>query len=59
MLDVYMLGILIALIKMEDYGYIFSGPGLYCFVGTLILANLAMLSFDTGLAWDTLEERTP
>lgn len=59
MLDVYMLGILIALIKMKDFGYIFSGPGLYCFVGVLILTNLAMLSFDPGTAWDALEEPVP
>lgn len=57
MLDVYMLGILIALIKMEDYGYIFSGPGLYCFVGVLIMTNLAMLSFDPHMAWEALEEK--
>lgn len=59
MLDVYMLGILIALIKMKDFGYIVSGPGLYCFVGVLVLATLSMLSFDPGMAWNALEERTP
>ncbi|MBU1171756.1 MAG: paraquat-inducible protein A [Proteobacteria bacterium] len=59
MLDVYMLGILIALIKMEDYGDIFPGPGLYCFIGLLVLATLSILSFDAGLAWSLIERRTP
>lgn len=57
MLDVYMLGILIALVKMQDYGDLFSGPGLYCFIGVMLFVTLSMLSFDTARAWDMLEGR--
>lgn len=59
MLDVYMLGILIAFIKMKDFGDLFSGPGLYCFIGLLGMTTLSMLSFDKGLAWTLLERPTP
>lgn len=58
MLDVYMLGILIALVKLKDYGDLFSGPGLYCFIGLMLIVTLSMLSFDTARAWDMLESRS-
>jgi paraquat-inducible protein A len=55
MLDVYMIGILISLIKMKDYGEIYSGPVLYSFIGLLAMVILTMLSFDSHHAWDQLE----
>ena len=55
MLDVYMIGILVSLIKMKDFGYVFNGSGLYSFIGLLILVILTMLSFDSRLVWESLE----
>ena len=55
MLDVYMIGILIAYIKMKDYGDILAGIGLYCFAGLLCVATLTMLSFDSHLIWNMFE----
>lgn len=58
MLDVYMLGILISLIKMKDYGEIYNGLGLYSFIGLLIMVILTMLSFDSRHVWDQLERKS-
>jgi paraquat-inducible protein A len=58
MLDVYMIGILISLIKMKDYGDIFSGLGLYSFIGLLFMVLLSTLCFDSRYAWESLEGRT-
>lgn len=59
MLDVYMISILIALIKMKDFGDIFSGPGLYCFAALLGMSNLAMVAFEPGLIWELIERHRP
>jgi paraquat-inducible protein A len=55
MLDVYMIGILISLIKMKDYGEILSGPGLYSFIGLLTVMLLTSLSFDSRHVWESVE----
>lgn len=57
MLDVYMLGVLVALVKMHDLGRLIVEPGLYCFVGAMLLANLTALSFDPHVVWARLERR--
>jgi paraquat-inducible protein A len=57
MLDVYMLGILVALIKMKDLGKLTVEPGLYCFVALMLLANLTTLSFDPHVIWARLVRR--
>ncbi|WP_323846658.1 paraquat-inducible protein A [Microbulbifer magnicolonia] len=57
MLDVYMLGILVALIKMSDLGKMEVGPGLYCFVAMMLVANLTTLSFDPQAVWDRMARR--
>lgn len=56
MLDVYLIGILIAFIKMKDFGDILSGIGLYCFIGMMGTTTLAMLTFSTHQAWHLIEE---
>lgn len=57
MLDVYMLGILVALIKMSDLGKMEVEPGLYSFVAMMLVANLTTLSFDPHAVWDRLAQR--
>lgn len=58
MLDVYMIGILVSLVKMKDYGEVISGLGLYSFIGLLAMVLLTMISFDGHHAWSVLENRT-
>lgn len=55
MLEVYMLGILVAYIKMISMGSILVDMGLFCFVGMLVSALLAASCFDTQYAFDQLE----
>ncbi|WP_444928742.1 paraquat-inducible protein A [Microbulbifer sp. SSSA002] len=57
MLDVYMLGILVALVKLQDLGQMTVGAGLYCFAATMLLANLSSLSFDQAAIWQRLAQR--
>lgn len=51
MFDVYMLGILIAFIKMQDMGGLIPGMGLFCFVGLLVVAAACSSVFDPHQAW--------
>lgn len=59
MLDVYMIGLLVALIKLKDFGDVFSGPGLYSFVGLLLTMILATLTFDSQHVWLWLDKKGP
>lgn len=53
--EVYMLGILVAYIKMVDMGTITVGIGLICFVGMLFSIMLAKSVYDAESAFDLLE----
>lgn len=55
MLEVYMLGILVAFIKMSDLGDIHLGTALFCFAGLLVSSMGAALSFDAHACWQRLE----
>lgn len=55
MLEVYMLGILVAFIKMSDLGEIHLGAALFCFVGLLVSSMGAALSFDPHECWRRLD----
>jgi len=57
MTEVYMLGILVAYIKMISMGKILIGAGLPFFVGMLVSVMLAHLSYDTEYAFDYLDEQ--
>lgn len=52
MLDVYMLGIFIAFVKLRDLGEISTHAGLYCFTALLVSGLAATLVFDPGFVWD-------
>lgn len=52
MLEVYMLGILVAYIKMIDSGQINIGVGLICFCGMLLSTTLNAVMFDTHSIWE-------
>lgn len=53
--EVYMLGILVAYIKMVDMGEIIIGTGLICFVGLLLSMMLAKSAYNVESAFDALE----
>ncbi|MEH6824046.1 MAG: paraquat-inducible protein A [Motiliproteus sp.] len=55
MLDVYMLGLLVSIVKMKDEGDLQMGPGLYAFIALLILMLLAQFQFDSRECWERLE----
>ncbi|WP_308365475.1 MULTISPECIES: paraquat-inducible protein A [unclassified Microbulbifer] len=57
MLDVYMLGILVALVKMSDLGKMAVEPGLYCFAAMMLVSNLTTLSFDPYAVWARMARR--
>lgn len=52
MLEVFMLGILVAYIKMIDIGQIQLGIGLLCFTGLLLATTLNAVLFDTHVIWE-------
>jgi paraquat-inducible protein A len=55
MLDVYIIGILIAYLKMDNFGDLHTGPGLLFFTGLLIMAIMASITFDINLIWNRFE----
>lgn len=52
MLEVYMLGILVAYIKMIDSGQVHMGIGMICFSGMLLSTTLNAVMFDTHVIWE-------
>ncbi|MFT6917119.1 MAG: paraquat-inducible protein A [Motiliproteus sp.] len=58
MLDVYMLGLLVAIVKMKDLGDLQMGPGLVAFSALLLLLLLAQLQFDSRECWERLENQS-
>lgn len=56
MLEVYMLGILVAYSKMMGMGDIVVDMGLLCFTGMLLCTLLAQVAFDTESGFDDWEE---
>jgi len=52
MLDVFLVAILVALVKMGDLGRIIPGPGLVAFTSVVLLTILASQSFDPKSIWN-------
>jgi paraquat-inducible protein A len=52
MLDVFLLAILVALVKMEQLATVLPGPGILAFTAVVVLTILASASFDPKLIWD-------
>lgn len=51
MLDVYMLGVLVALVKMSDLGRMSVEPGFYCFAAMMVVASATTVAFDPEAVW--------
>ena len=52
MLDVFLLAILVALVKLGDLAQVTPGPGLVAFTCVVVLTILASQSFDPKLIWN-------
>lgn len=52
MLDVFLLAVLVAVVKLEQLATILPGPGIVAFASVVILTILASQSFDPRLIWD-------
>ena len=56
MIDVFMISILTALVRMGAVASVIPGTGAICFCGVVILTMLAAATFDPRLMWDVAEE---
>jgi paraquat-inducible protein A len=52
MLDVFLLAILVALVKLGQLATVVPGPGLVAFTGVVVLTMLASAAFDPQLIWE-------
>jgi paraquat-inducible protein A len=57
MLDVFLLAILVALVKLGELATVLPGPGLFAFAAMVVLTILATTSFDPSQIWETPDER--
>ena len=55
MLDVFLLAVLVALVKLGDLARVIPGPGLVAFTCVVVLTMLASQSFDPKLIWSRPE----
>ena len=52
MLDVFLLAVLIALVKLGHWATVLPGPGLVAFTAMVVLTMLASASFNPRLIWE-------
>jgi len=57
MLDVFLLSILVALVKLGELATVLPGRGLFAFAAMVVLTILATTSFDPAQIWETPDER--
>ena len=57
MMEVYMLGVLVAYVKLIDLATIVLGIALYSFTGLIILTAAAGATLDPEVVWEKLEVR--
>ena len=58
MLDVFLLAVLVALVKLRTLATVLPGPGLTAFCAVVVLSILASATFDPRLIWTTSPRRT-
>lgn len=52
MLDVFLLAVLVALVRLEQIATVLPGPGLFAFTAVVVLTILASAAFDPKLIWE-------
>ena len=55
MVDIFMVSILIAIVRLGKLATIEPGGGAIAFAGVVVLTMLASMSFDPRMMWDTLQ----
>ena len=58
MLDVFLLAILVALVKLGSIATVLPGRGLIAFTAMVVFTILASASFDPALIWEKTEQKT-
>ncbi|MGH7769706.1 MAG: paraquat-inducible protein A [Candidatus Binatia bacterium] len=58
MLDVFLLAVLVALVRLEQLARVYPGPGLLPFAAVVVLTILASASFDPKLIWEDPEKKS-
>lgn len=58
MLDVFLLSVLVALVKLGEIATVRPGPGLLAFTSVVVLTILASASFDPRAIWKEPDRRT-
>ena len=56
MMEVFMVGILVSLVKLADLATIIPGVAVYAFAALIVVLAAASASLDPQLVWDALEE---
>ena len=56
MLDVFVMSVLVALVKLGELATVLPGRGLFSFAAVAVLTMLASTSFDRRLIWQGGEE---
>lgn len=57
MLDIFVIGILVALVQFQALATIRPAPGVLAFGAVVVLTMFAALSFDPRLIWDNMEKQ--
>lgn len=57
MIDIFVIGILVALVQFGTVANVTPGMGALCFAAVVILTMIAAHSFDPRLIWDVMEEQ--
>jgi paraquat-inducible protein A len=58
MLDIYVVTILVALVKLGALATIDAGPGAVFFAAVVVTTMFAAMSFDPRLIWDAMEKKS-
>jgi paraquat-inducible protein A len=58
MIDIFVIGILVALVQFGTVATVTPGMGALCFAVVVILTMIAAHSFDPRLIWDAIEDPT-
>ena len=56
MLEVYILGILVALTKLSSIAKVSFGTGLFCYIALLLLIIISSISYDNFVIWKKMEQ---
>ena len=56
MVDIFVVGILVSIVRLGNYMTVIPGPGALAFAGVVLLTMFAAMSFDPRLLWDRLDE---